>query len=153
MAEGEGKVVEFKAAARWNTCKGGRDEEVEVAVVRTIAGLLNTEGGTLLIGVNDAGVPVGLASDTKLVRNKNKDGFQTRMIDTLTNEIGKPASTCIDLHFEPIDDLTICRVDVAPSREPGYFGPARRFFVRLTGATHELDPQQTVDYVRTHFPR
>ena len=35
---------------------------MEDAIVKTVAGFLNTDGGTLLIGVNDRREPIGLRS-------------------------------------------------------------------------------------------
>jgi len=37
---------------------------MEDAVAKTIAGFLNTDGGTLLIGVDKLGTPVGLIMTT-----------------------------------------------------------------------------------------
>ena len=45
--------VEFKSTARWNLREERKDKRMEDAVVKTIAGFLNTDGGTLFIGVDD----------------------------------------------------------------------------------------------------
>ena len=50
----------FKSTLRWSLKENRKDaERVTHAVVKTIAAFLNTEGGDLIIGVNDAGEVVG----------------------------------------------------------------------------------------------
>ena len=46
-------------------------------LVKTVCGFLNAEGGTLLIGVDDSGVPIGLTNDMSTLGNKaNRDGYE-----------------------------------------------------------------------------
>ncbi len=75
IAQGEGPQLEFKSSARWNRKIPDKDPALELAVVKTIAGFMNAEGGTLLIGVNDSGSAVGLADDLKLVPKQDSDGY------------------------------------------------------------------------------
>src|SRR5205823_2592336 len=46
IAGDETYEVEFKSTARWNLREGRKDKRMEDAVVKTIAGFLNTDGGT-----------------------------------------------------------------------------------------------------------
>ena len=50
-------------AADWNIHAGQADKKMEHVITKTVCGFLNSEGGTLLIGVNDAGQVVGLLAD------------------------------------------------------------------------------------------
>ena len=63
IAGGEGAIVEFKATLRTNLHTGEKDPKMEQAVLKTLAGFLNKEGGTLVIGVADDGSPVGVGAD------------------------------------------------------------------------------------------
>ena len=92
-----------------------RDKAVENSVVKSIAGFMNTHGGTLLIGINDAGEAVGLVNDYKLFPRKNRDAFENWLTDLLQNSIGKPAISNVTISFEDIDGSDMCRVDVARS--------------------------------------
>ena len=81
--------VEFKSTARWNLRDGVKDKRMEDAVVKTIAGFLNTDGGTLFIGIDDQRTPIGLHHDTPLVKPSNVDGFvnwlTTHLVTALTH--------------------------------------------------------------------
>ena len=68
LALGEGEGVEFKASVRWDVRLGRVNRALEEAVVHTVAGFLNHAGGTLLIGVSDAGAVVGLQPDYPSLR-------------------------------------------------------------------------------------
>src|SRR5204863_6174340 len=50
----EGERLEFKETARVNVHTGAVDKNIEHSVVKTVAAFMNSHGGTLVIGVNDA---------------------------------------------------------------------------------------------------
>ncbi len=87
IAGDETHQVEFKATARWNLLEQCKDKRTEDAIVKTVAGFLNTDGGTLFVGVNDQREPIGLAHDAALVKPPNGDGLvnwlTTHLIRTL----------------------------------------------------------------------
>jgi predicted HTH transcriptional regulator len=47
--------------------------------LKTICAFLNSEGGTLLIGVHDEQYPVGIDSDLQSVKGNNTDGFEIKL--------------------------------------------------------------------------
>ncbi len=55
IAAGESSSVEFKSTSRINLFTGERDDKIELAIARTVAGFLNGDGGILVIGVDDNG--------------------------------------------------------------------------------------------------
>jgi len=68
-------AVEFKSTARRDLREDKPNKLVEDAVVKTVAGFLNTDGGTLLIGVGPDRQVVGLGYDYQRVKPANGDGF------------------------------------------------------------------------------
>jgi serine/threonine protein kinase len=77
IAAGESVSLEFKQTMRWDTQKQKRSAEVLRANMKTVCAFLNSEGGTLLIGVADTGEPKGLADDLNDMYDKqNVDGFE-----------------------------------------------------------------------------
>lgn len=77
IAGDETYTVEFKSTACWNLVESRKDKRMEDAVVKTVAGFLNTDGGTLFIGVDDARTPIGLGHDAAVVKPSSIDGFVT----------------------------------------------------------------------------
>ena len=59
----ESKQVELKQTARWDVDQQQKNPLMEEIICKTVAGFLNAQGGTLFIGVDDDGRPVGLAAD------------------------------------------------------------------------------------------
>lgn len=64
----EGVEREFKTSAFIHPDKD-TDEDQSVALARVIAAFMNTDGGTLYIGVNDNGYLTGIQQDMKFVHN------------------------------------------------------------------------------------
>ena len=55
--------LEFKQRVRSDQRTGSSDKPLESVVAKTVAGFMNAHGGTLVIGVDDNGNPVGLDRD------------------------------------------------------------------------------------------
>ena len=89
LIDDETRAVEYKQTARWNVRKQRRDKTMEQVIVKTVAGLLNDRGGTLLIGVTDNREPVGLDNDYTQVKPPNADGY-VNWLDTLFEKQPRP---------------------------------------------------------------
>ena len=63
IAQGEGPKLEFKSSFRWDYKQDKLNRGLENAVLKTLAGFMNGQGGTLLIGVDDSGEVLGLEKD------------------------------------------------------------------------------------------
>jgi ATP-dependent Lon protease len=155
IAAGESRTVEFKSSARWGYQKGDRDPVVEQAVVKAVAGFMNAHGGTLLIGIDDEGKPIGLANDYKLVKGKNRDGLENWLTDLLEKALGKPAVANAAVSFAAMDGEDVCRIDVRPSPIPVYAqrGNESDLFVRLNNSTRLLNTSEAVTYIGQHWSR
>jgi type I restriction enzyme, R subunit len=67
---------------------------MEDAVVKTVAGFLNTGGGTLLIGVDNSGNTIGLDHDYERVKPENGDGFVNWLAIAPTSGISRCLPFC-----------------------------------------------------------
>ena len=156
LDDGESAVVEFKSTARRNLRTGASDPEMAWAVIKTIAGFINTHGGTLLIGVDDHGQPFGIELDYPLVKGGNRDGWELWLTATVKNALGTMAATDLPVRFCSIESKTIARIDVRPGAEPVFASrkgePREVFFARLNNATEELSGQALLDYRQKHWP-
>lgn len=156
IAAGETEHVEFKAAARYNQYTGERDPKIELVIVKTVAGFANAKGGTLLIGVNDAGHAIGLDEDLALVKKGDLDGYQLFLTDLLEHTIGKPATASVKVTFPAVDGHRVCRVDVEPAISPIFVDPPggnkqADFYVRIGNSTRQLTTDEVLSYQKTRW--
>ncbi|MCY3893337.1 MAG: HsdR family type I site-specific deoxyribonuclease [Acidimicrobiaceae bacterium] len=115
---GETREVEYKQTARWNVRERRKDRAMEDVIVKTVAGMLNDHGGTLLIGVTDEGEPVGLDEDYALVKPPNADGL-VNWLDTLfENSLGHTGAHRLAIRMDQVDGYDICRIDIPASHRP-----------------------------------
>ncbi|WP_208027648.1 protease Lon-related BREX system protein BrxL [Rhabdothermincola sediminis] len=157
MAAGENKWVEFKASACYDHQTGNRNKDLEFAVAKTIAGFANAHGGTLLIGVDDDGQPVGLDNDYRLANQKrrDRDGYENWLTTMVAQVLGKVATSLLRVSFTEVDGHDVCRVDVRPAGAPVFMRGQRSdgdFYVRLNNSTRLLTTADAVEYVRSHWP-
>ena len=153
---GESAVVEFKSTARLNLYTEADDQAITWAVVKTIAAFMNTHGGTLLIGVDDQGRPVGIEADYPLVKGRDRDGWELYLTAAIKNTLGTIAATDLSVRFCEIDGRTVARLDVRPGAEPVFAarkGEARKvFFARLNNSTEELSGPELLQYRQKQWP-
>ncbi|MBN1891052.1 MAG: putative DNA binding domain-containing protein [Thermoflexales bacterium] len=155
IAQGENERVEFKSTMRYNRKAGQTDKEMEREVARTLCAFLNAEGGTLIIGVDDDGIVLGLEDDlSTLGRRRNKDGFERAFVN-ITKDMFDPSLSPNDYkaYFEECRDELVYIVEVRKSEKPIYchFDNVREFYIRQQTTTRKLDPKDTVDYALKHF--
>ena len=161
VRRGESKRLEFKECARWNERiekDDKKDPRLEREVFRTVAGFLNADGGTLLIGVHDSGDVVGMERDYQTFTSRpNRDGYENWLTDLLEHSIGKAAIANVSISFERIEDKDVCRVDVNPSPSAVYVSEKvdgkdeESFYARLSNSTRKLTTKETIEYVRSHW--
>lgn len=155
IANNEDFAVEFKSTARWDLREGKPNKAIEDAIVKTVAGLLNTEGGTLLIGVDDTGRVLGLNFDYDRVRPKNGDGFVNWLTTHLVSALGYAAVTRARARVVVHDGAEICRVDVAKSPDPIWARTSRAeqvFYCRLNNSTRAVPADEVPIVIRNSWP-
>ena len=156
IKSGESGVLEFKSSARRNLYSGAQDQAITWSVVKTIAAFMNTNGGALLVGVDDAGRSVGIEEDYPLVKGRDRDGWELSLTTAVKNALGPVAATDLAVGFCTLDDRTIARIDVRPGAEPVFAsrkGEQREiFFARLNNSTEELSGPALLCYQRKHWP-
>ena len=156
-AHGESSVVEFKSTARFNLYSKRADDGIAWAVIKTVAAFRNTEGGTLLVGVDDNGEAVGIEADYPCVKGANRDGWELWLTTAVKNALGLLAATDLSVRFCVIEGWTIAHIEVRPGSEPTFAsrkGQARKvFYVRLGNATEELSGPDLLAYREKRWMR
>lgn len=149
LRAGESSRVEFKSSLRYNLHTGQRDDVTELQVLKSVAGFMNAHGGTLLIGVDDHGKALGLERDVVLCGNRGLDGLENALTTMLETGIGKVATSKVQVRFDVIDGVEVCRLDVEAGPRPTYvtWKNDQRFFVRLNNSTRPLTVSESVEYI------
>jgi len=148
---GESESVEFKATLRTNLHTGATDTRMEMAVLKTLAGFLNTGGGTLVIGVLDDGTPLGLGADGF----PSEDKMSLHLVNIVKARISPQALTAMHMHFEDYDGerVMVIRCQKSPAAVFVKDGEHERFYVRTGPSTTELKASETQDYIKQRFDR
>ena len=151
----ESKTLEFKSSLRWNLKEDFKDDKhVTHAALKTIAAFLNTEGGDLLIGVDDDRNVLGIEHD----RLENDDKYMRHLAQVVRNGLGDRAGTCIDPETQIVESKTVCLVSCQRSPEPVYLrwkdlekAGGGDLYVRSGPGTVQLGEEDAQRYVATRF--
>ena len=153
VGKGESESLEFKSTLRKNTRTGKKDSVIARASLKTIAGFLNTNGGTLLIGVADEGTPIPdlLARDEM----SDKDTFLRHLHSKMKDALGIDVVSTVTAHFEELRGSEVCVVRCSRSATPVFLtanGGVEEFFVRNGPSTESLRIREAIRYIRQRFP-
>ena len=150
IAAGESEKLEFKSSLRWDRREERVNKGLEGVVVKTLAGFLNAAGGTLLMGVDDAGAVVGIAADYGTLKKQDRDGFELHLQNIVARDLGEAvAGLFLTVNFHEIDGQDICQVTVEPSDFPIYVEHQKEaiFYLRVGNGTRALPVKEAVHYV------
>lgn len=115
IIKGECDEIEFKETMLFCIKRKQLSEDVTFSCLKTIAGFLNSKkGGTLLIGVSDSKVIKGIDRDCKFCQNKNRDGFELRLRELISNKLIPLPLGYINIEFEYFSKGIICAIKVKP---------------------------------------
>ena len=150
LKQGESVRLEFKSTFRWDIKSGKTNSAVERASLKTIAGFLNSSGGTLLIGVRDDGSIEGIESD----RFANEDKFLLHLWTLIRTSLGRDVSPYIQTLIEKQDNKTVCLVTCTKSPQPVFLrqpGFEEEFFIRVGPSSNALDISEALRYISLNF--
>lgn len=149
IAHGESATLEFKSTFRWDTKEGRSSRIVENAALKTIAGFMNGEGGTLIIGVSDSGEIKGLENDYGALKKKDRDGLTQAIMTAVSRRMGTDTCQYLEILFHTIDGKEVCRIIIHPSHRPVYIkeGNDTRFYLRTGVSTRWLNVQEAVEFI------
>jgi hypothetical protein len=153
MLTGENAALEYKSSMRWDMRREQVNKDLEKVIAKSVAGFLNSEGGTLLIGVADDCTILGLDYDLQTLGRRDLDGYEQTLQQVLSNSLGVEYSQYWDVDFEEVNGEYVCVVRVDPSPEPVYlkYKGEKEFYVRVGNTTRPLDMQAAHEYIGMHW--
>ncbi len=157
----ESKYLEFKTSTVYVATAPGEEMREDPAaqqahILTRIAGLLNANGGTLYLGVNDEGYAVGLRDDFRYYeRHKARIGTRYMDVRSMSNycvflehlvnsTFGETVARKIEISADDKADKDVIVIAVKESLTPVFY--QGRLFVRQSGeVTKEYFDQNAVD--------
>jgi CheY-like chemotaxis protein len=142
---GENNRFELKSTIRWNMKANKRGKEIETAWLKTIVAFLNTEGGLLLIGVDDDGIVLGLEAD----QFPNADKVLLHVNNLIRERIGLEVAPHIQFGLKPLDGKDILCIQCVPSPEPAFLKHDKddEFYIRMGPGSRKLTSRETLSYM------
>lgn len=148
ISGGESSSVEFKSTLRFDIRQGVVNKKLEYVIAKTIAAFLNSEGGSLLIGVDDDQNILGLTLDIDSLGKQNLDGFDLHLTGVINKYIGAVYSSHIDISYPELDGIQICLVRVSKSGKSVVtkFEGNEHFFIRNNSSSQPLSRSEQSEY-------
>lgn len=154
IKQGENNFMEFKSSLRWDYKQSTFNKDLEYVIAKTISAFMNTEGGKLVIGVDDDGNVLGLDNDYNTLGEKpNKDGFLLQLDNIINSYLGREYHEFISASIEPISGKEICVLDISASSQPVYLqsNKGEEFFIRAFASSQPMSIRESNDYMQTHW--
>lgn len=158
LAEGESEELEFKSSLRWDYKQGGVNKALERVIVKTISAFANSDGGMLIIGVDDNGNALGLENDYSSL-DADKDKFELHLRNLLNQQLGVSfVASSIRTQFPLVNDVEICQVEVLPAKQPVLLEvkdkngtKSEKIYVRSGNSSQELSMSEFNQYRKGRF--
>ena len=150
IKKGEDKNTEFKSTLRTNLYTMQSDKRIEHSVLKTISAFLNSEGGTLFIGIDDKGEFLGIEKDNF----PNEDKFSLHFSNLIKEKIGKKFMPLIDYEIIEIDKKKIMIVRCKKSNKPVFLkdeSGSEVFYARIGPGSVKIEGSELVDYIKKRF--
>jgi hypothetical protein len=151
IAQGESHTLEFKETLEYDVRQNQRNDDVLQSSLKTIAGLLNADGGTLLVGVSDSGDVKGLNRDFTIMQRGNRDKFEQKIRNCLRDRFTPSPIGKVAVSFEELAEGTVCRVDVQKSNDIIHFDGD--IYVRDGNKTQKLEGPALTNWIQQRTGR
>ena len=134
-----------------------------VIIAKAIAGFLNSDGGTLLIGVKENkdtkdDEVIGVESEFSALKDPCTDGYRRKILDRvikpyLPTFVFNHFNNYLKIEFCEIDGKQVCGIRINKSDAKVFMNLQNkdRFFVRIDASTRELAGEEIVDYCIKRF--
>ena len=126
--------------------------------MKTIAAFSNGEGGTLLIGVNNAQEAVGLEYDYSSL-DDGRDEFEIHLRNLINSNFDiNFAKSNLGITFHSVDDKDVCEIEIKRGNEPKHMelksnsgAITEKFYVRSGNSSPEMPGSDAAAYIQSRF--
>lgn len=156
---GENSFIEFKPALLYNFKTKQASIGVKNIIAKVICSFLNSNGGKLLIGINDNGEIQGLENDFSLTNKKNKyDFFRLEFDNLLYQFFDKSVLNYIIADFNTNREEIFFEISIKPSDIPFFLlnkkENTKEFYIRSIASSLIInDIEEVVKYCLKHWKK
>ncbi|ADK79546.1 ATP-binding protein [Sediminispirochaeta smaragdinae] len=154
LKTGENKNIEYKESFSLNVKEKEKnprkDKAIELSALKTIVGFLNSNGGYLLIGVDDNATIFGIEDELKMLFKNNNDSYLLYIKDKIKNKIGVEFFQYINYQITDFNGTKLLFIEVDKSPLPCCY-EKKDFYLRLNPATEKLEGKELIEYIFRRF--
>lgn len=154
---GETRRVEFKQSFFANVDKImgeerniEKDSKVQYEIIKDIASFMNTDGGTLLIGINDKGKVIGIEREMARFKFKKIDNYFQELGAQLGSRLFQDYQQYCKLTEVKVDGVIVVKIDCRPASFP-VFLDNEKFHVRTDTSSPCLTGIEMLRYIQNRF--
>jgi hypothetical protein len=149
IKQGENEKIEFKSTLRMNIHTRKPDKKIEYSFLKTIDAFLNTDGGTILVGVSDNGIIKGIEEDGFT----NNDKLYRHYSNLIKYHIGNEYLPFIKSSIIKINNKHILKIECYKSNKEVFLkiDENEDFYVRSGSASIKLVGTKLIDYIYRKF--
>ena len=154
LKEGETFTREFKASLRWDYKQDRSNRELYHPILKTLTAFMNSDGGTLYVGISNDGKVLGIEKDYETFeKGKNWDEWSKTFSSIISSKIGPEFNIFIKANPITVNGNEIAEITVLQAPRPAYIDPTDKaqFHIRAGTTTQSLNPKETSNYVKDHF--
>ena len=150
---GENEKLEMKSTLRYDLRQNIVNKNLEYVIAKTVSAFLNSEGGILIIGVDDDGNTLGLEKDIETFSKKDIDGFELHLRNIIKKHLGSNFEKHLKVSFPIIDEKTICKIKILKSGKPVFanFEGKDSFYVRNGNSSIPKNREEQSEYEKLHW--
>lgn len=151
----ESRSLEFKSSLKFCYRSKKPEKYIEEAILKTIAAFANTDGGILVIGVDDNNEVQGLENDFPFLKSPDLDGFGLHLSTMMVNAFGGTfAATRVKSQFIVIEEKDVCLVHIEKSDDLKFVEitnksgqKSKKLYARIGNSTREIPTDEIPAYI------
>lgn len=149
----ENEVLEMKSTLRFDIKEWIVNKKLEYVIAKTISAFLNTDGGALIIGVDDDGNTLWLEKDFQTLSKQDSDWFELHLRQVIKKYLGDYFEKYIKVSFPKVDEKEICLIQISKSGKPVFITSegVEWFFVRNGNSSIPKNRQEQSEYEKIHW--
>ena len=150
IRSGESSYLEFKSTMRMNLRSGKPGKEIELSWLKGVVAFMNSDGGILLIGVDDDGNLLGLEAD----QFESEDKCRLHFKNLFNQHIGPEFSKFVRMEIYALEGKQLVAIECERSADPVFLhrkNQSEAFYIRSGPSNIDLSVRQALKYLQSRF--